>query len=85
MAGSVGRWVRYYLCGRWEDDPPEPSRWWRVYDLPLGPPVSNATLSADGVWRRRFASGTEATFDTRTNTGRVAWAGRSQIRRGGNG
>ena len=33
-----------------------------------------ATLGADGVWRRVFASGTSVTFDTKTNNGTVAWA-----------
>lgn len=41
----------YYVCGAWEN---EPAATWRfpLYDLPLGRPLSNATLEG-GVWRRQ--------------------------------
>ena len=63
----------YYVCGSWENSDPA-SAWLPVFDLPLGAPLSNATLDARGVWRREFASGTRAEFDTNTNVGRVFWA-----------
>jgi hypothetical protein len=70
---GMGRYS-YYVCGSWENYPANSSTWNPVYDLPLGEPIGNATLGADGVWRREFASGTTATFDTHTETGEVSWA-----------
>ena len=66
----------YFTCGSWEDtlSSPTTSSWLPVYDLPLGEPIANASLGADGVWRRSFASGTRATFDTVAEVGRVFWA-----------
>ena len=61
----------YYLCGGWGSSSVP---WFPIYDLPLGKPLSDATLDADGVWRRSFAAGTNATMDTRTNVGTVTWA-----------
>lgn len=61
----------YYMCGGWGSASVE---WYPIYDMPLGAPLSNATLSADGVWTRRFAAGTNVTFDTKTNTGTIQWA-----------
>lgn len=66
----------YYVCGSWEDTyspGAAPTTWMDVYDLPLGEPLGNATL-VDGVWRRSFASGTNATFDTKSERGRIEWA-----------
>jgi beta-glucanase (GH16 family) len=40
--------------------------------------AGKATLQ-DGVYHREFASGTKALFDTRTNTGTVAWASRESL------
>jgi hypothetical protein len=67
----------YYLCGSWEDtfSSPMTSTWLPVYDLPLGEPLGNATMDKKGVWRRSFASGTNVTFDTKAEVGRVYWAG----------
>ena len=59
------------MCGGWGS---ASVPWFPLYDLPLGKPLDNATLGADGVWRRVFASGTSVTFDTKTNNGTVAWA-----------
>ena len=64
----------YYVCGSWENYPANASTWNPVYDLPLGKPHQDATLGKDMVWRRAFASGTMASFDTKTNTGLVFWA-----------
>ena len=61
----------YYLCGGWGS---ASVPWFPIYDLPLGAPLSNATLGADGVWRRSFASGTSVTLDTKTNNGTISWA-----------
>lgn len=65
----------YFLCGSWEDtfSNPQTSTWLPVYDLPLGEPISNATLEK-GIWRRSFASGTNATFNTKTEVGTIDWA-----------
>merc|ERR1712217_717286 len=62
----------YYRCGAWgHTDAP----WYKVYDMPLGKPLANATL-ANGVYKRSFASGTKVTFDTKTKTGTMDWAER---------
>merc|ERR1712150_271876 len=63
----------YYMCGGWKAGRVE---WYAEYDLPLGEPLGNATLDADGVYHRSFAKGTVAVFDTKSNTGTIAWAGR---------
>ena len=66
----------YFVCGAWENYVANRSTWNPVYDLPLGAPRSNAVLGEDGVWRRAFASGTAATFDTKRERGTVSWARR---------
>ena len=62
----------YYLCGGWGSSS---VAWFPIYDLPLGPPLSNATL-ANGVYTRRFASGTSVRFDARSEPqiGTIDWA-----------
>ena len=46
-----------------------------AYHRPLGVPrQARATVSPDGVWRREFASGVVAVFDTRTGAGEIEWA-----------
>lgn len=60
----------YYVCGGWNSAPTE---WFEVYDRPLGEPLADAVLSADGVWSRSFKHGVHVTFDTNTETGSVAW------------
>lgn len=65
----------YYRCGAWgHSDVP----WYKVYDMPLGKPLSNATLS-NGIYKRSFASGTVVTFDTATETGTIKWADSHQV------
>merc|ERR1711884_559182 len=65
----------YYRCGAWgHSDVP----WYKVYDMPLGKPFSNATLS-NGIYKRSFASGTVVTFDTATETGTIKWADSHQV------
>ena len=61
----------YYLCGGWGSSSVP---WYPVYDLPLGDPLSDAVLGADGVYRRSFKAGTNVTMDSRTNNGTIAWA-----------
>jgi hypothetical protein len=61
----------YYLCGGWGSSSVP---WYSLYDLPLGKPLSDAKLGADGVWRRSFAAGTNVTMDTKTNNGTITWA-----------
>lgn len=60
----------YYMCSGWSGTVPT---WYPVYDLPLGAPLSNATLE-NGVFSRKFASGTEVIYDTNTETGTIKWA-----------
>jgi hypothetical protein len=72
---AMGRYS-YFLCGSWEDTlsgGATTSSWLPVYDLPLGEPLGNATKHGT-VWHRSFASGTNVTFDTNTERGRVYWA-----------
>lgn len=64
----------YYLCGGWGSSSVP---WFPIYDLPLGAPLSDAVLGADGVWRRSFKAGTNVTMDSKTQTGRISWGGRS--------
>lgn len=68
----------YFLCGSWEDTfsgGATASTWLPVYDLPLGEPLGDAVHDgASGIMRRSFASGTNATFNTKTETGTVKWA-----------
>jgi hypothetical protein len=70
----------YYACAPgWTTDP----RWPAVADpwldsLPqyrraLGAPLGNASRSARGMWTRRFASGTNVSFNAETGNGRIAW------------
>eukprot|EP00035_Acanthoeca_spectabilis_P016691 m.346896 g.346896 ORF g.346896 m.346896 type:complete len:248 (+) comp16561_c0_seq66:3472-4215(+) len=43
----------YYMCGGWSSATVD---WYPVFDLPLGPPLGNATLE-DGVYTRKFPKG----------------------------
>jgi len=61
----------YYMCGGWRAGAVD---WFPIYDLPLGEPLSNATLGDDGIYRRRFTKGTNVTFDTKSNNGTISWA-----------
>ena len=66
---GAGKWS-YYMCGTWTNPPLD---WYPIYDFPLGEPLSNATLGEDGIWRRSFATGTNVTFDTNKETGKIDW------------
>ena len=61
----------YIRCGGWSGYDPT---WYPIYDYPLGEPLGNATLEADGVWRRYFKSGTIVTFDTKKEEGTIKWS-----------
>ena len=65
----------YLGCGHWQatGDDTSPLTWRAEYDKPLGAPNGPAKYS-NGVWTRAFASGTEVTFDTKTNKGTIKWA-----------
>lgn len=74
--------LSYYVCGSWEDtfsSPLTTSTWLPLYDLPLGAPLTDGVLK-NGVWRRSFASGTNATFDTKTERGTVLWGTKEFLR-----
>lgn len=60
----------YYMCSGWSGTVPT---WYPVYDAPLGEPLSNATF-IDGVYYRRFASGTKVIYNTTSETGSIIWA-----------
>ena len=65
----------YFGCGDWyaEGDDIKPLTWRTEYSKPLGAPKGPAQYNA-GTWTRSFASGTSASFDTKTNKGTVKWA-----------
>lgn len=60
----------YWMCGGWTDKMPV---WYPLYDYPLGAPLSNASF-INGIYSRKFSSGTSVTFDTKTETGAIHWA-----------
>jgi len=69
------RWT-YHICGSWCGSDPV---WPKVFDLPLGAPLHNATLGADGVtWSRQFAHGTTVFFNKSSTTGWVHWGQAAQ-------
>ena len=79
--GGGGGGGAYYACAPgWSSDPGWPAArdpWldaWPQYARPLGAPLADAVRSAAGVWTRRFASGTNVTFDAAAGSGRIAWA-----------
>ena len=70
----------YFACAPgWTTDP----RWPAVadpwldplpqYSRPLGAPLGSATRTPRGIWTRRFASGTNVSFNPLTGNGRIAW------------
>lgn len=70
----------YYACAPgWTTD----ARWPAVadpwldalpqYARPLGAPLADAARSPQGMWTRRFASGTNVSFNAKTGNGRIAW------------
>lgn len=59
----------YYMCSSWSGTKPV---WYPVYDLPIGPPMANATLASNGVWTRRFAH-VNVSYNTSDETGTISW------------
>ena len=64
----------YYGCGNWTTSGNDTTAlfWHPEYDKPLGAPLALATYEG-GQWKRQFASGTVAIFDTATNKGVINW------------
>ena len=63
----------YFGCGQWSSDDNEPWYWRPEYSYPLGEPVSAPSYN-NGVWRRVFANGVLAMFDTANNKGTIRWS-----------
>ena len=59
----------YFGCSHWEDVP----TWPAVYDKPLGAPLGDASLGADGTWRRNFAKGTKVAINFGQKTASIEW------------
>lgn len=71
----------YYGCSRgWKiaEDPMD-TVWHAEYDYKLGAPLGPATLSGT-VYTRKFASGTVATFDSKSGEGNIQWASKEKTR-----
>ena len=69
------KWT-YHICGAWCGTDPV---WPKAFDMPLGEPVSNATLmGASAVWTRKFASGTQIFFNQSSSVGWVQWGSAAQ-------
>jgi hypothetical protein len=50
------------------------SSWLPQFDLALGAPAADGAYDpATAVWTRSFASGTDVTFNAKTNKGKIAW------------
>ena len=60
----------YYMCSGWSGTKPV---WYTVYDLPIGPPMANATLDSNGVWTRRLAH-VNVSYSTKDETGTISWS-----------
>jgi hypothetical protein len=58
----------------WYNGKPEFSGWLPEFDHPLGSPVSEARLGADGVYTRNFSTGAMVSFNTTSNEGHFSWA-----------
>lgn len=68
------KWT-YHICGAWCGSDPV---WPKVFDMPLGAPLNNATTTDGDVWSRKFASGTEVFFAKSNTTGWVKWGPSAQ-------
>lgn len=61
----------YIGLGNWRGD--VGGRLIPEFSYPLGPPTADATVDASGVYHRKFASGTTASYDPKTGRGAVSW------------
>ena len=61
----------YYMCSAWSGTEPV---WYPVYDMKIGPPLANATLGPDKVWRRQFHH-VSVRYDTKSEAGVIEWGG----------
>ena len=62
----------YYACSTGWQYPDNWNVWYPEYSKPLGQPLG-AAVKKNGVYSRKFKSGTNVTFDTATNTGQIVW------------
>ena len=63
----------YYGCSNGWQWPDSWNIWHPEYDKPLGQPLGPA-IKVNGIYSRSFKSGTNVTFNTKTNTGKIDWA-----------
>lgn len=71
VGAAVGH---YFGAGSWtvNHTSREGVSWHDEYDLPLGPPLGNAE-KMDDVWYRRFAFGTNVTYNEKQDSGTIEW------------
>ena len=62
----------YYQCSNGWQWPDAWNIWHKEFDKPLGEPLAPA-IKKNGVYSRSFKSGTNVTFDTSTNKGKIVW------------
>jgi len=48
-------------------------QWLEQYDYPLGPPLADGVKGKDGIWTRKFQSGTVVKFNPKTDQGEIQW------------
>ena len=71
----------YYGCSQGWYIEPDWIKWHYQYSLPLGEPLSNATLINNTLYTRTFAAGTVVTFNTSSNTGNIKWGTWEQLKK----
>ena len=62
----------YFACSKAWKYSPDWNVWHKEYDKPLGKPLGDAILN-NNVYERRFALGTNVTFNIKTNQGEIQW------------
>jgi len=65
----------YFGAGSWTVSATEREgvTWHEEYGLPLGRPLADATVDSNRVYTRRFAFGTNVTYNAAKNAGTIEW------------